>query len=690
MKTQWLGLGAVIALGVILGACNGGGGTDGSGSAVPAGISLLAGPLGGPGQQDGTGSAARFHSPQGVVVDSAGNLFVADSENHTIRKITPSGAVSTFAGSPGVTGTANGSDARFNSPRGLAIDGNDNLFVADTVNSAIRKITPAGVVSTLAGKPGVGGSSNGSGEDARFNSPRALAIDSTGNLFVADTYNELIRKVTPGGDVTTFAGGSVSTVSFDGNGTSARFFGPAGLAFDAAGNLYVADSDGGTIRRITPTADVTTVAGVALDRDIVDGDVSVARFWSPTGLVFDSAGNLYITDIYRSVIRKLTPGGNVSTIAGTDSFDSYRDDTGTAALFYYPAGLAIDADDNLYVADMVNSAIRRITPGAVVTTVAGRPEVRGFVNGLAAAARFQMPTAVAADASGNVYVADNWNRLVRKIDADGNVSTLAGIYGAFGSSDGTTATALFKFPAGVAVDSNGNVYVADGGNNTIRKITPGGDVSTLAGKANTVAGSTPVDGTGEAARFGDVRGLAADLDGNLYVVDYHAIRKVTPGGAVTTLAGRYSSGSEDSTGTDARFYEPNALAVDAAGNVYVADTGNHTVRKITPAGVVTTLAGTATAYGHADGSGAAARFNYPKGLTVDAAGNVIVADSWNFVLRKITPGGAVTTVAGTPGVPGVVTGGLPGSLGFLYGVTTDRRGAYYVIVEQSVLKVGLP
>jgi sugar lactone lactonase YvrE len=286
----------------------------------------------------------------------------------------------------------------------------------------------------------------------------------------------------------------------------------------------------------------------------------------------------------------------------------------------------------------------------------------GSADGTGTAASFNNPTALATDSAGNVYVADTNNNTIRKIAAGGVVTTLAGAAVVYGSSDGTGASASFRHPYSVATDSAGNVYVADSDNNTIRKITPGGVVSTLAGTAG-VRGSA--DGTGAAASFSGPDGLAVDSAGNVYVADYYnsTIRAITPGGAVTTLAGAAGSpGSADGTGAAARFNGPQGLATDRAGNVYLADSGNNTIRVITPAGVVTTLAGTAGVRGAADGAGTAATFAFPTAVAVDSSGDVYVADTGNATIRKVTAAGAVSTVVGVAGQDVFSAATLPGSL----------------------------
>jgi sugar lactone lactonase YvrE len=266
---------------------------------------------------------------------------------------------------------------------------------------------------------------------------------------------------------------------------------------------------------------------------------------------------------------------------------------------------------------------------------------------------------VVVDSAGTVYVADTLNATIRKVTAAGGVTTLAGAAGMVGTTDGTGATARFNWPFAVAIDSTGSVYVADYYNAAIRKVTAAGVVTTLAGTAG-MAGSA--DGTGAAARFNGPSGVVVDSAGNLYVSDRNncTIRKVSAGGVVTTLAGTAGiAGSADGTGAAARFYNPNGMAIDSAGNLYVVDTDNSTIRKVTPAGAVMTLAGSAGVTGSSDGTGATARFNHPIGVTVDSASNLYVTDSGNATIRMVTPAGVATTVAGAAGVVGVVLGSTP-------------------------------
>jgi sugar lactone lactonase YvrE len=318
----------------------------------------------------------------------------------------------------------------------------------------------------------------------------------------------------------------------------------------------------------------------------------------------------------------------VSTFAGSATQGS-SNGTGAAASFSTLIAVAVDANGNVYVADGENNMIRKISPAGVVTTLAGTT-TRGSVDGIGAAARFNYPAGVAVDASGNVYVGDSLNHMIRKITPEGVVTTLAGSTSP-GFVDGTGTNARFNGVANLDIDASGNIYAIDVRNIAIRKITPEGVVTTLAGSTRGSA-----DGQGMAASFNNPNGIRVDAGGTIYIADSgnNMIRKITPEGAVTTLAGSTTPGFADGTGAAARFDMPFGVGVDASGNVYVADDGNNSIRKITPEGVVTTLAGSQTA-GSADGIGAAAQFNEPYDVTVDLDGDLYVIDG--FRIRKIVP-----------------------------------------------------
>lgn len=630
--------------------------------------------------QDGAGGSAQFDAPRGVAVDREGNLYIADTRNNSIRKITPAGVVTTLAGSAGSEGRTDGSGtaARFNEPFGIAVDSNGTIYVADNSNNAIRKITAAGVVTTLAGGTGPG-SNDGTGTAAKLDEPRAIALDTDGTLYVADYDNHLIRKITAAGVVTTIAGRADEPGSADGTGTSASFRGPMGIAIDAAGVIYVADTGNHSIRRISASGAVTTMT------------LSGQTLSEPRGIAFAASGALLVADYGAHCIRSISTAGVVTTLAGSQSSPGTADGAATAARFHYPSAVAVTSAGTTFVADTDNDTVRAISASSVVSTLAGAAGRVNTADGPGTDARFDDPYAAAVDANGVVYVADNAAHVIRRISADGIVTTYAGTPGSFGIDDGTGFNARFYSPSGVAVDSAGNVYVADSGNSTVRKIAPGGIVTTFAGLGRTRGGT---DATGTNARFEQPFGIAVDPNGNVYVSDSMAntIRKISPAGVVTTLAGRYgASGSADGAGSDARFTVPYAVAVDTAGTLYVVDHGNHTIRKITAAGTVSTLAGTAGTAGSTNARGAAASFRYPSGIAVDRSGTVFVADTDNQLIRAISADGDVTTAGGSGATGSTDGAGTSARFFNPKGLAADSSGRIYVAdLSNHTVRLGAP
>ena len=512
------------------------------------------------GGADGTGAAARFSGPSGVTADNQGNIYVTDSGNDTIRKITPGGTVMTIAGQIGVKGSADGTgtNASFNLPTGIAVDANGNLYVADEFNDTIRKITPAGtnwVVSTLAGQVTNAGLIDAMGTNAEFATPAAVAVDGAGNVYVADTADDAIRQITPAGLVSTIAGQPHHPGSTDGTNNAAQFYMPFGITVDAATNLYVTDGINETVRKLVPVGTnwvVSTIAGQVLVSGSNDGMGTNAQFSGPAGIAVSGGSTLYVADDNNNTIRKLTLTGTnwtVSTFVGLAGVYGDADGATNNARFHSPIGVTVDGAGNVYVADANNDEIRKITTGGVVSTFAGIST--GSTDGPGTNALFWSTSAVALDARNNVYVADYYNCTIRKIATNGIVSTIAGLAGNIGSADGTNNAASFYYPSDIALDSGGSLYVADAYNSTIRRITPVGTnwvTSTIAGQAGIYG---IVNGVGTNAVFYVPAGIAVDANTNVFVSDNYGmvIRKVTPVGTnwmVTTIAGLpFTHGSSD-------------------------------------------------------------------------------------------------------------------------------------------------
>jgi sugar lactone lactonase YvrE len=629
---------------------------------------------------DGVASNASFSDSGSLITDSSGNIFVADKYNSMVRKIDSAGNVTTFAGGtqPGCFEEGTGTLARFCVTSDITRDIAGNFYVTDTINNRIRKITSGGVVTTLAGN---GDQGDQDGTSATFSNPQGIVYNS-GNLYVTDVGNSKIRKIVIAtGEVSTFAGG---------NGSS-DFSSPAFITVDNNNVLYVTDIGNCLISKIViSTGEVTAIAGNP-DCYVADGTGSEASFGRPAGLVPDNAGNLFVVDNYANQIRKVViDTGEVSTVVGNDNIGNVNGN-GTEASFSYPSGITRDSLGNLFVFDG-NFRIRKIDTDYNVTNYAGNGSPMSL-DGIGTMARFYGPTSIIADNQGNLYFTDSSGNRIRKVVlATAQVTTIAGHgnqpigfgYGDF--ADGQGSEASFFNPQGIAL-YGGNMYVADTNNSRIRKIDSTGYVSTIAGNEST--GS--LDGTRLDASFKYPEGIAADNAGILYIADRgnQLIRKmVLSSGDVSTIAGNSTVNGgngafADGTGTDANFYYPNSVVLDNTGNLYVSDSGNNRIRKVVIAtGQVTTIAGNDNLNGsYADGNGTEASLNYPKGISRDSDGNLYVADANNNRIRKIAPNGDVTTIAGNGIISyGDFTDGIGTNAAFAYpvGITIDNQGDIYV------------
>ena len=526
-----------------------------------------------------------------------------------------------------------------------------------------------------------------------FAGPSGLATDGLGNLYVADNFfantgtgNTIKKVVLATGEVTTLAGDIMSSGSADGTGAAARFSDLGGLASDGAGNLYVADVGNGAIRKVVvATATVTTVA--------TGFDLS-----SLSDVAADGMGNLYFTDGLNTIQAVVLATGAVTTLAGTLTLRGSGDGIAMAARFNDPGSVALDGAGNLFVVDVQNDTIRKVVVATgVVTTLAGRPPDS---DGVGAAARLAAPRGVTNDGAGNLYVADTGNLTIRKVVlATGAVTTLAVSTADCGTANEDPSSPCLLTPFDVATDGGGNLYVAD--RSTVWRVVLGtGTVIRLAGYPGNTCFTLVCskDGTGEDAQFSfdSPQGIAADGAGNLYLTDTSndTIRKITLGTAlastaeVSTPAGSAGVlGSADGFGSAALFNHPIGVTSDRGDDVYVADTENSTIRRLVLAtGAVTTLAGVAGVTGSTDGTGTAALFNHPVGVTADRAGNLYVADTGNSTIRKIVLAtGAVTTWVGVPGQVGVQLGRLPAGLEAPTGVSALPDGSLIIADGDAVL-----
>ena len=714
----------------------------------------------------GDGGPARdalLNTPWHLAADTSGNVYVADSSNARIRKIDASGVITTIAGTGlhrygGDGGPA--TSALLSGPRGVAVDASGNVYVADTYNARIRKIDASGVITTIAGVgvKGIGGD-GGPATEALLNEPSGVAVDVSGNVYVADTYNARIRKIDASGVITTIAGTGKEDDGGDGGAATEAPIGVVhGVAVDAQGNVYVASharirkidgqgtitsllEEGGRDVAVDAQGNVYVAVGTAVRR--IDGQGTISTFaggrrfghnyvhlWEgglasesqlsePVGLAVDTEGNVYVTDFRYHAIRVVRPAVRITVRLG--------DSGETAALEVSPSGvlnwrgaplvngsLITDSSGNTYALtkDVGGGIIAtykpplaipvlpngefELPPGSdtesvlIIESFAGNGLPGYSGDGGPAAEAHLIPSDVAVDAAGSVYVVDAGNRRVRKIDAAGIITTYAGTGKIGYSGDGGPATeAQLWSPIRVAVDAAGNLYCVDRqrSNNRIRKIDAAGIITTYAGTGG--YGYSGDGGPAAEAQLDFPDDMAVDAAGNLYVSEYSRIRKIDAAGIITTFAGTAELGYSGDGGpaTEAQLEFPSEVAVDAAGNVYVADQRRRRIRKIDAAGIITTFAGTGER-GSSGGDGdiaTMAQFFRIYGLAVDADGNVYISEGGNAQnrftrIRKIDTEGVITTVAGTgkPDYSGDGGPALQAELRSPEGLAADAEGNVYV------------
>jgi len=644
---------------------------------------------------NGNGSNAKFYYPTGVASDKLGNLYITEQGNYDVRKIAVStGAVTTLAGNNTLYGYADatGSNASFEYPYGIVADGNGNVYITDHYANTVRKIeTATGVVTTIAGSAGASGSTDGIGSAALFNSPAGIAYDGAGNLYVADMNNNAIRKIViSSGSVTTFAGGNSGET--DGVGTTATFYGPNGVAYDGSGNLYVVDEYGGVIRKIVlSSASVFTVAGTPFSYQFSDGVGANAHFYYPTGITYDGVGNVYISDINNYRIRKMSLANySVTTVAGGTSGSA--NGTGPNAQFSNPNGLTIDGLGNLFVADVNNQEIREIAlPNtyAVTVTDANGCQSSAFTNAYAYPKSATVGITVKNANSGGVVCTGEVDSLI----ASGTGNSLALTYSWNNGSGADTLVVTSSGTYSVTLkDSLGCIATASETITTnpqpVVSIT-----SNVIGAGSICTGlydTLTVKATGNGS-FGYSWNNMGSNDTAM------VLPLINNNSIVSTLAGSINIGSANAVGTAAGFSEPEGITTDGNGNLYVADHDNSIIRKVNIfSGLVTTLAGSAGVIGHADGAGSAASFYYPYGITYDGSGNLFVVDQDNQTIRKIVIAtGVVSTFAGAYNVYGNADGiGGAASFNNPAGIACDGNGSLFVAdngnneIRQIVIATG--
>ena len=623
------------------------------------------------GGDNGPATKGRLMSPSSVAVDASGNLYIVDSENNRIRKVDTNGIITTMAGNgeKGYGGDGGpATQAMLSNPSGVAVDPSGNLYIADTENLRVRKVNKNGIITTVAGNGFWGNSDDGTpATQAKIPPPSAVAVDSLGNLYIAQEWNNRIRKVDTNGIITTVAGNLIlGNGGYGGDGgpaTQATLNRPSGVAVNASGNLYIADTDNRRIRKVDKNGIITTVAGNGIGGYSGDGGPATqAQLVRPSGVTVDASGNFYIADTSNDRIRKVDTKGIITTVAGNGMW-GYGGDGGpaTQATLNSPSGVTVDPSGNLYIADTSNDRIRKVDTKGIITTVAGNDE-RGD-GGLATDANLRHPSGVDIDGLGNLYIADQYSHRIRKVDTKGIITTVAGNgkEGYFGDA-GPGIHAQLDYPSAVAVDVSGSVYIADSGNNRIRTVDTNGIITTVAG--NGLWGYGGDGGLATQATLNYLSSVAIDASGNLYIADEwnNRIRKVDKHGIITTVAGNGTSGYSGDGGpaTQAQLHGPSGVAVDGFSDLYIADSGNNRIRKVDANGIITTVAGNGEeGWGGDGGPATQAQLDTPCGMAIDILGNLYIADYYNYLVRKVDTKGIITTVAGGGNPPDDLGDGGP-------------------------------
>jgi len=541
------------------------------------------------------------------------------------------GGTSPLDGVPAIT-------AALSIPRGLAVTAAGDLPLVDTGAVKVRRVSTAGVISTVAGNGGANsGGDGGPATAAGLNNPISVAVDATGNIFIAESSGHRVRRVSVTGTISTFAGSGIAgSTGGGGTATLARLNEPYGVAVDPAGNVFVAEMAGQRIRKIAPDGMISTVAGTGVAGFSGDGALATAaQLRNPMSVTLDSAGDPVIADSDNYRLRRVLSDGTIVTIAGDGRNEGgwncclagFSGDGGTAtqAQLWSPRAIALDPSGNLYIADELNHRVRRVTPTGTITTVAGNG-VAGFSGdgGPGTSARLNSPTGVAADSFGNVYIADDFNARVRRLSTNGQINTFAGTGQQGNGGDGGAATSALLFrPRSVAVNAAGEVFIADVGNQRVRRVSAAGTITTVF--------------------TGELSAVSVAASGNVLVMQgnfIHRIVEVSPIGGVTTVVGTGVAGFSGDGGqaASAQVYLPTAAIPDGVGNLYIADGGNNRIRVIAPSGVITTMAGQGGLGFEGDGGPAIqARFANPMSLARDSLGRLLVADLSNNRVRAIVP-----------------------------------------------------
>lgn len=583
----------------------------------------------------GPATRARFGRIEGLALDSAGNIYIADADKNRIRRVDSAGTIETIAGTGRFGREGDGgpaASATLTAMSGVATDQNGNLYIADTWADRIRKIDSHGTISTVAGTGEEGRSGDGgSATEARLNRPHGVAIDDSGNIYIADTENHLVRRVDASGTITTFAGTGDAGYSGDGGAaTDAQLDEPHAVAVDPTGNVFIADTGNRSVRKVDAAGIITTVAGTGpRGRGRVSGIGTEVRMSRPRALAIGRSGDVYIADQWANRVLRLDAAGTISVVVGLGRRE-----------FFFPGDIAVDTEGNAYVVFRSMHTVLRIEPSGLVAPFAGSGRY-GFAGdgGPAVNARLASPTGVATDDRGNVYIADNSNHRIRIVDSGGTIETIAGSGARGFAGDGGPATsASFHYPAAVAAGADGSVYVADRRNNRIRKIDSAGIVTTIAG--NGQIGLPEPDAEAIRSPLRSPGGVGVDSQGRVYIPDpwTRRVYMVDNAGILRIVAGNGEfRGGDGGPATSAAVGRPEDVAISDTDTLYIADPFADVIRKVTTDGIITTIAGTGRGGYNGDGSPAREyQLRSPAGVAARSDRKVWVSDVLNHRIRTLT------------------------------------------------------
>ena len=640
----------------------------------------------------------------GIAVDKNGNIYIAMRDNNIISRVDTHGNLTRFAGTgeSGLSGDkGKATEAQLKTPAGLTFDKKGNLYIADRNNHRIRKVDTRGIITTVAGNGTAGFSGDGGkATQAQLNLPSGVAVDDKGNIYISDRSNNRVRVVDNKGTITTFAGNGGDGYSGDsGPATKAQLSKPFGLALDKKGNLYIADRENNRVRKVNPQGIITTVAGDGGFFFMGDNGPSYrASIAGPTGIVVDKNGILYIADRNNNRIRSVDTQGMIRTVAGTGQQD-YNGESEIArdTNLYLPFGVALDQDGKILIIDRSHYRIRRMDPrrGSIETVAGNGVKMFAGDGGPATGAKLSFPHGIAVDKKGNVIISDKGHYRIRRVSPDGIIQTIAGtgIRGNIGDDLPALKASIYGATS-LKLNDKEEMFIISPSSfvSILRKIDEKGMMrkvlDTVSKNYLESIAKSKYKGkvqTGELAIITTFSDIAFDYKGNMFISDRinHQIRKVSAQGKITTIAGTGESAyyGDGGPASEAAFRDPSALVTDKAGNLYIADAANNMIRKIDTQGIVTTFAGNGDHENSGDGGPALkAGIRNMDYLAMSPAGELHIAGMNSHIIRKITKDGNIITVAGK-GNQGFFGDGGPATKAMLKSpsaITFDSKGNLYI------------